>query len=118
MVVLACFVHYVPSTSDFTLIGEVDRFGSGCILLEGVVHLEKSHHHLGVTYIDFSVGHGLLVFLNSLVKRLIMGTIVFLANHGVAQTLKINLAGSNAFVTAYAVANLQDDQFFLPSLQE
>lgn len=37
-----------------------------------------------------------------------MGTIATPANHGVAQTLKINLAGSNALVTAYAVANLYD----------
>ena len=51
----------------------------------------------------------MLFFLNILLKRLVMGTIAILANHGVAQTLKINLAGSNAFVTAYAVANLHDD---------
>lgn len=33
-----------------------------------------------------------------------------LANHGVAQTLNINLIGSSALVTAYAVANLRTSQ--------
>ena len=33
-----------------------------------------------------------------------------LANHGVAQTLNINLMGKSALVTAYAVANLRTSQ--------
>ena len=33
-----------------------------------------------------------------------------LANHGVAQTLNVNLTGSSALVTAYAVANLRTSQ--------
>ena len=33
-----------------------------------------------------------------------------LANHGVAQTLNINLIGNSALVTAYAVANLRTSQ--------
>ena len=39
-------------------------------------------------------------FLNNLLNLLVTGTIATLPNHGVAQTLKISLIGSNAFVTA------------------
>jgi len=39
-------------------------------------------------------------------KTLMKGITVTLANHGVAQTLKISRTGRSAFVIAYAVANL------------
>ena len=42
-----------------------------------------------------------------LLIRLVDGTMATLANHGVAETLRINLRGNNAFVIAYAVANLK-----------
>lgn len=38
--------------------------------------------------------------------RLVHGTMATLANQGVAETLRINLRGNNAFVIAYAVASL------------
>lgn len=41
-----------------------------------------------------------------LLIRLVDGTMATLANQGVAETLRINLSGNNAFVIAYAVANL------------
>ena len=41
-----------------------------------------------------------------LLNRLVDGTMATLANQGVAQTLRTNLRGNNAFVIAYAVANL------------
>ncbi len=47
-----------------------------------------------------------LLLVNTLLIRFVEGTIATLANHGVAETLRINLRGNNAFVIAYAVANL------------
>ena len=44
--------------------------------------------------------------VNMLLIRLVDGTMATLANQGVAQTLRINLRGNNAFVIAYAVATL------------
>lgn len=41
-----------------------------------------------------------------LLIRLVDGTMATLANQGVAETLRINLSGNNAFVIAYAVASL------------
>ena len=41
-----------------------------------------------------------------LLIRLVDGTMAILANQGVAETLRINLRGNNAFVIAYAVATL------------
>ena len=41
-----------------------------------------------------------------LLIRLVDGTMATLANQGVAETLRTNLRGNNAFVIAYAVANL------------
>ena len=52
----------------------------------------------------------LVFFENSLFNTLVEGTMATLANHGVAQTLNINLIGSSALVTAYAVANLRNNQ--------
>ena len=51
--------------------------------------------------------HFLPFFTNILLNKFVEGMIATLANHGVAQTLRINLAGSKAFVIAYAVANLR-----------
>ena len=42
-----------------------------------------------------------------LLIRLVDGTMATLANQGVAETLRINLRGNNAFVIAYAVATLE-----------
>ena len=42
-----------------------------------------------------------------LLIRLVDGTMAILANQGVAETLRINLRGNNAFVIAYAVATLE-----------
>ena len=44
--------------------------------------------------------------MNILLIKLVDGTMATLANQGVAQTLRINLNGNNAFVIAYAVASL------------
>ena len=52
----------------------------------------------------------LAFFENILFNTLVEGTMATLANHGVAQTLNINLIGSSALVTAYAVANLRISQ--------
>ena len=41
-----------------------------------------------------------------LLIRVVHGTMATLANHGVVETLRINLSGNKAFVIAYAVANL------------
>ena len=46
------------------------------------------------------------LLVNMLLIRLVDGTMATLANQGVAETLRINLRGNNAFVIAYAVANL------------
>ena len=46
------------------------------------------------------------LLVNMLLIRLVDGTMTTLANQGVAETLRINLRGNNAFVIAYAVANL------------
>lgn len=42
---------------------------------------------------------------NSLLKKFVTGSIVLVANHGVAQTLTISLKGIRSFVIAYAVAS-------------
>lgn len=55
---------------------------------------------------SFIRSHVLGFFVKILRTKLVDGTIATLANHGVAQTLKINLRGNIAFVIAYAVANL------------
>ena len=46
------------------------------------------------------------LLVNMLLIRLVDGTMATLANQGVAETLRINLRGNNAFVIAYAVATL------------
>ena len=46
------------------------------------------------------------LLVNILLMRLVDGTIAILANQGVTETLRIILSGNNAFVIAYAVANL------------
>lgn len=53
-----------------------------------------------------TTGDGMIFFLpNTLLTAFPTGTTVHLANHGDPQTLSTSLRGSNAFVTAYAVAN-------------
>ena len=46
------------------------------------------------------------LLVNMLLIRLVDGTMATLANQGVAQTLRINLSGNNAFVIAHAVPSL------------
>lgn len=47
-----------------------------------------------------------LPFQNICLNSLVPGIMDTLANHGVAQTLRMSLSGSKTFVRAYAVANL------------
>ena len=47
-----------------------------------------------------------LLLVNMPLIRLVDGAMATLANQGVAETLRINLRGNNAFVIAYAVASL------------
>ena len=67
-----------------------------------LVLLELVAHWLGGLKGGF-----LLPVLKTLFSPLVKGTTAIVANHGVAETLTINLTGINAFVIAYAVANLQ-----------
>lgn len=55
---------------------------------------------MNLVYDLFTFIYGLAFFLKILLIRLVIGTMAILANQGVAQTLKINLRGSNALVTA------------------
>lgn len=50
--------------------------------------------------------YNFFLLVNKLFIRLVHRTMATLANHGVAETLRISLSGSSAFVIAYAVANL------------